>query len=371
MGNTRRKGGETLESFFCKTKIISGDGALSSLETLNAKRVMVVCDPFFFENGTAQRIAAFCKAQQSDIFHEVAPDPSVELAARGAAQARAFQPDWIVALGGGSAIDCAKAMRRFCGVQAGLAAVPTTSGSGSEVTDFAVLTHNGVKHPLVDDTLRPDVAILDASLVETLPKPLVADGGFDLISHAVESYVAANASAVTDALAQSAFCTALAHLSASYAGALSVRARIHTASTMAGMAFSQAGLGLCHAMAHALGGLFHIPHGRLNAILLPAVIEVNRHSAAEKYARLARAAGLGGSADAVAVRSLINTLVRLRREMELPATLAQAGIAPESVWRSSKSIVEATLADPCCASNPAKVEDFAVRRVLEEVAGRI
>ena len=146
---------------------------------------------------------------------------------------------------------------------------------------------------------------------------------------------------------------------------------MHLAATMAGMEFSQAGLGLCHAMAHALGGVFHVPHGRLNAILLPAVISCNAHAAGHKYAALARAAGIGGSADSVAVRNLKNSLIRLRRELDLPQTLAQAGVDPRQVWSETGRIVEATLADPCCRSNPMEVEDFLVRRILEEVTGRV
>ena len=124
-------------------------------------------------------------------------------------------------------------------------------------------------------------------------------------------------------------------------------------------------------MAHSLGGLFHVPHGRLNAILLPAVIQCNSHTAAEKYAHLARSAGLGGSADTIAVRNLKNALIRLRRELRLPETLAQAGVDPREVWHKSKDIVKATLEDPCCATNPLKAEDFMVRRILEEVTGRV
>ena len=138
---------------------------------------------------------------------------------------------------------------------------------------------------------------------------------------------------------------------------------------MAGMAFSQSGLGLCHAMAHALGGKFHIPHGRLNAILLPVVVETNSGANAH-YAQLARAAGLGGTADTVAVRNLKNTLIRLRKELQLPATLAQAGVSPRQVREATDSLVQAALSDPCCATNPMAPDDFLVRRILEEVTGR-
>ena len=176
---------------------------------------------------------------------------------------------------------------------------------------------------------------------------------------------------MTDLLAREAFSSAFASLPASYAGNKTVRLKVHLASTMAGLSFTHAGLGLCHAMAHALGGRFHIPHGRLNAILLPSVIGVNANVCGKKYAELARAAGLGGSAETIALRNLKNGLVRLRKELDLPQTLVQAGVDRRSLWRSVDEIVEATLADPCCKSNPMTVEDFVVRRILEEVTGRV
>lgn len=353
------------------TRIVSGSGAIRALKTLGARRLLLVTDPYFMKNGTAARVAAAAEAAETEIFDRVAPDPSVTLAAEGTARVKEFRPDVIAALGGGSAMDCAKAMAYFSGSDAKLAAIPTTSGSGSEVTDFAILTHGSVKHPLVDRHLRPELAILDDELLTELPPALVADAGFDALSHALESYVARNAGAFTDALAREAFCSVFGALPASFAGRREVRLRVHTAATMAGIAFTQAGLGLCHAMAHSLGGMFHVPHGRLNAILLPSVIGCNAPAAGEKYARLARAAGLGGSADAVALRNLKNALVRLRGELRLPATLAQAGVAPMRVWREADAIVAAALADPCCETNPVRVEDFMVRQILEEVTGRV
>ena len=359
-----------MEQFECKTKIISGPGAVSALAELGAKRLFLVTDPYFAKNGTAERIAKITGAAETEVFDQVAPDPSVALAAEGTARVKAFRPDVIVALGGGSAMDLAKAVSWFSGEKMALVAIPTTSGSGSEVTDFAILTHNHVKHPLVDPRLRPNMAILDSDLLKELPPGLVADTGFDVLAHAVEAFVASNAGAVTDALAKDAFCACFATLSASFAGRQEVRLRLHQAATMAGMAFTQAGLGLCHALSHSLGGVFHVPHGRLNAILLPAVIVTNAHVAAGRYAVLARAAGLGGSADTVAVRNLRSALVRLRSDLKLPGTLQAAGIAPRELWENMERIVKATLEDPCCATNPLTVEDFMVRRILEEVTGR-
>lgn len=352
------------------TKIVSGDGALEALREFGAERVLVVCDPFFQENGWGQRVAEATGAARWEIFHKVAPDPTVTLAAEGTGVLKALEPELVVALGGGSAMDLAKAMVYFSGTGAALAAVPTTSGSGSEVTDFAILTHNGVKHPLVDGKLRPRMAVLDTRVLDSLPKSLIADGGFDAICHGVEAYVAKNAGAISDCLALEAFRRVMALLPASWGGDKSCRLRIHEASTMAGMAFSQAGLGLCHAASHVLGGRFHVPHGRLNAILLPPVISCNAHAAGDRYARMAQEAGMIGSAQTLGVRNLKNALVKLRRELNMPGSLREAGVDPRQLRSEMDSLVKAVMEDPCCATNPIKVEPFMVRAVLEEAAGR-
>jgi alcohol dehydrogenase class IV len=237
------------------------------------------------------------------------------------------------------------------------------------VTDFAILTHNGVKHPLIDEKICPAVAILDSDLLESLPKKLIADTGFDVLSHAAESYVATDHSPFTDALAEASFAAVLQKLPASFNGDKTCRLEIHCCATMAGVAFTRAGLGLVHALSHSLGGEFHIPHGRLNAILLPAVIEHNK-SARHKYAALARRAGLPGVSDTVAVRNLKNALCRLRQELEMPDSLASAGVSPAQIWEKREKLIQATLADPCCGTNPEPVTAETVQAVLEEVIGR-
>lgn len=357
-----------MEEFSCKTKIISGLGAIWELGKLGIQRVLIVADPYFQNTDLPDKLKIATKAEVCEFFFQVTPDPSVELAAKGTALVQAFRPDTVIALGGGSAMDCAKAMVYFSGLSARLVAIPTTSGSGSEVTDFAVLTHGDSKHPLVDGALQPEVAILDGNLLNTLPQSLVADAGYDIVAHAVESYVATGAGAISESLARDAFSVAYTALPASFAGATRVRQRIHLAATMAGIAFSQSGLGLCHAMSHALGGRFHVAHGRLNAILLPAVVEVNVSSHA-KYAELARGAGLGGTADVMAVRNLKNALIRLRKELQLPQTLAQAGISPRQLQQEKGAIIKASLSDPCCATNPVKPDEALVGRVLDQVSG--
>lgn len=359
-----------MQQFYCKTRVIFGKDARQWLSGHKWERLLLVTDPYFVQSGWAQRIADAVDAGRKEIWDKVKPDPSVELAAEGTAQMRQLKPDLLVALGGGSAMDTAKAMRYFAGEDVTFVAIPTTSGSGSEVTDFAILTHGDVKQPLVDRRLQPDTALLLPELTEKLPPSLIADGGFDALSHAAESFVAKNANPITQAMAASSFSAVFAQLTASYRGDTSVREKIHLASTMAGMAFSQSGLGLCHALAHALGGMFHIPHGRLNAILLPEVISCNAAAAGAEYAKLARMAGLGGSADTIGVRNLRNGLLRLRKELHLPATLKEAGVPPQKLWHYQGAIVEAALKDPCMQTNPVNCEAFQLRRILEAVSGR-
>jgi len=357
-----------MEVFSCTTKIVSGPGAIRELKQLRAKRLLVVAAPFFKETDVPRRLQSAAGADSVAYFYEVTGEPSVELAAKGTALVQKFKPDTVVAVGGGSVMDCAKAMVYFSGLCIPLVAIPTTSGSGSEVTDFSVLSHGGSKHPLVDKALQPVMAILDGDLLRTLPKTLIADAGYDVIVHGVESFVATGAGAMTKALARDAFITAYENLPASYHGDTGVRQDIHTAAAMAGVAFSQSGLGLCHAIAHALGGRFHIAHGRLNAILLPAVVEHNT-TAYGAYAELGRSAGFGGAAEAVAVRNFRNGLLRLRKELQMPQTLAQAGIPSREVAEATPAIVKAALEDPCCATNPVPPTEMMVRQILGQVTG--
>ena len=356
-----------MERFECKTKIFSGPDGLQILPTLHIKRLLIVADPFFCQNGTVNHIAHLSGAAAVEVFDNVTPDPSVSLVAAGTHLVQSFAPDALLALGGGSALDCGKAMAYFSGLRPLLIAVPTTSGSGSEVTDFAILTHDGVKHPLIDPALQPDVAILDESLLSSLPGKLIAETGFDLISHAVESWVATGAGTISRCLATHALQTALSHLHSSFSGDKTHRLAIHQAATMAGMAFRSAGLGICHSISHALGGTFHIPHGQLNAILLPAVMEANAAAHGEVYCRLAQALGFGNSS--MGLRNLKNALLRLRRQLKLPENLAQAGIPAGQLQQQLPDIVAAALADSCSKTNPVAVDEDLVRRVLQAVAG--
>ena len=358
-----------MQVFDCKTKIVSGEDALSWLDKHHCRCLLVVTDPYFRQNGWADRIAGRVQAEKREFFDKVKPDPTVELAAEGTALMRQLQPDMLIALGGGSAMDTAKAMVYFAGENVKFIAIPTTSGSGSEVTNFAILTHGAVKHPLIDKRILPDVAILAEELVEKLPPSLVADGGFDVLSHALEAFVATNATTMTRALAAGAFRQTLKHLPASFRGEISVRKQIHQASNMAGIAFAQSGLGMCHALSHSLGGIFHIPHGRLNGILLPEVVARNSVAAGREYGEIARMAGIEGSADRICARNLRNTLTGLRKELRLPATLKEAGVQRGELYRHMDEIVTAALADPCMQTNPVKADREMLLSVLQAVSG--
>ena len=369
LGILVHKGGETVSNFTCKTKIITGRGSVARLKELGIHRLLMVADPYFVQNGTAENLAKLTGAAETELFSKIEPDPSVELTAMGTAVVKRFQPDTVVALGGGSAMDCAKAMAYFASHKGSFVAIPTTSGSGSEVTDFAILTSQGCKHPLVDESLVPDVAILDADLLDKLPQKLIADTGFDVLAHAVEALAAKNSGLFTQTLSKTAFSVVYGNLRASHAGNRSVRQCIHEASAMAGVAFSQSGLGLCHSISHVLGGMFHVPHGRLNAIFLPGVIRTNAHLCADRYAGLARFAGIPGASDTMAVRNLCTGLERLRRDLAMPGTLKEAGVDPRQLRADMPRLVEQILQDPCSQTNPIPAEDFMVRRLLEGASG--
>lgn len=336
-----------MQEFVLSTRICLGKDALDVLKTLGAARALLVTDAFFAQNGTAERICALCGCE-TQIFSKVQPDPPLSLIAEGVGQMQAFCPDVLIALGGGSAIDCAKGMLSMSGSGAKFVAIPTSSGTGSEVTSFAILTHDGVKHPLVDEILRPYMAILDDSLLAQLPKGLIADAGMDVIAHCVEAVAAKNANPFTQAMAISAYRTAAELLPRSFDADSSVRGAIHAAATMAGIAFDNAGLGACHALSHALGGAFHLAHGRLNGILLPHVIQYNIAHA--PYTLLAP--------------NLRFVVTRLRRRLQLPDTLTAAGLKLEEVLRQANAICEAAMHDPCTASNPRPMSCEAYQSIL-------
>lgn len=363
-------------------------------------RVIIVTDPAMVQFGYAEKLEYHLRKRQTpvaiEIFSEVEPDPSVETVERGVALMRNFKPDCIIALGGGSAMDAAKGMWLFyedpdadfqglkqkfldirkriykfpvLGKKAKFVAIPTTSGTGSEVTSFSVITdkQNGnTKYPLADYELTPDVAIIDPEFVLTLPKGLVADTGMDVLTHAIEAYVSILASDYSDGLAIKAIQLVFEYLEKSYNGDPVAREKMHNASTIAGMAFSNAFLGLNHSMAHKWGAEFHTPHGRTNAILLPHVIRYNASKptkfvsfpkydhfvADQRYAEIARILGLPARTTEEGVNSLIKAIQELNKKLNLPASFQEAGIDAKAFEAKVDYLADRAFEDQCTPANP-------------------
>ena len=361
-----------METFRLKTAVSFGTGALAALEELSGQRVMVVTDNFLAGSGLLEKVMARLSGCAVETFTGVEPDPPLEVVARGARALADFGPQAVVAFGGGSALDCAKAMVEYgkklgAPAETALWAVPTTAGTGSEVTSFAVLTDSkkGVKYPLVSEDLLPCRAVLDPVLLAGVPAGVTADTGMDVLTHAAEAYVAKGANVYTDALAEKAFVLAWRSLPAAFAGDQGARGEMLLASNLAGLAFNGAGLGLCHSMAHALGGKFHVPHGRLNAMLLPHVIRFNAgdSGAAGRYAGLARLCGLTPTA-----RGLAFAVQRLCISLGQPDRLTACGVEPGQVRTCGDEVAAAALADPCAPSNPRSATAQDVRAILRELA---
>ena len=284
-----------MKSFDIRTKIYFGDEALDRLVDIPYHRVMIITDPYVVQSGMIGMITSRLAQgeKEFEIFKEVVPDPPIEKVAVGVQALLQYRPEAIVAVGGGSAIDSAKAIREFAAradqnmTSIALIAVPTTSGTGSEVTSFSVISDpvEQVKYPLVSDSLLPTEAILDASLTRSVPPSITADTGMDVFTHALEAYVSTNNTEFSSALSEKAIEIVGGFLLRAYLDGNDTHARkkMHVASCLAGLAFNSASLGINHSMAHQLGARFHIPHGRANAMLLPYIIEFN--STINKYSR--------------------------------------------------------------------------------------
>ena len=372
---------------------------LSKMPDVN--RVVIVTDPMMVQLGYVDKVIYHLKKRMNniavDVFSDVEPDPSVETVMNGAAFMRTFKPDTIIALGGGSPIDAAKGMWIFyeypdldfnglklkfmdirkrtfkfpkLGKLAKLVAIPTTSGTGSEVTAFTVITDkkNNIKYPLADYELTPDVAILDPSFVMSVPKNVTADTGVDVLTHAIEAYVSIMANDFTDALAIKAIQLVFEYLPMAYEDGKNkvAREKMHNASTIAGMAFTNAFLGINHSLAHKLGGEFHIPHGRANAILLPHVIRYNAAKpkkfaafpnykefiADQKYAQIAKAIGLQGSSTEEYVNSLAAAVEKLSEALGIPKTISDCGINEKTFNEHLDELANRAFEDQCTSANP-------------------
>lgn len=360
--------------FSIKPEVYFQAGALEYLTTLQAERALLVTDPFMVKAGYADKIQKIlnCSVGECAVFSEVRPDPPIEIVAQGAAMVAALKPDLVIALGGGSSIDAAKSILFFAERIAGgedslrrkplFIAIPTTSGTGSEVTSFSVMTVGSKKVPLVHQDLLPDVALLDAEFVRSAPPSITADTAIDALTHAIEAYASTDASDFSDALAEKAIRMIFDHLLTAYRNGADMAARtaLHHASCLAGMAFTNASLGINHSMAHALGGAFHIPHGRANAVLLPYVIAYNAGlgeagtdcPAAGRYAQLAELLRLPAASKEEGVASLIGAAKALLRLTDTPLSLADLGIGLESFEARLEEMCKAALEDACTRTNP-------------------
>lgn len=357
-----------LDKFDLHTKIFIGSASFDKMLE-QRRRVFIVTDKFMHESGRVSYLTDKIKAEGAkwEIFSDVTPDPDIETVTAGVAKILEFQPDTVIALGGGSPIDAAKAIVYFAAKQIDLrdcpfVAVPTTSGTGSEVSKFAVITDRarGIKYPLIDDTLLPDYAVLDAELTCSVPPKVTADTGLDVLTHAIEAFVCTEANAFTDALAEKSVKLVDHYLLLAYKEPDNREARqgMHNASCLAGAAFSNAGLGLCHSMAHAMGAQFHIPHGRANAILLPVVMSFNAGCettltpVATRYAELASLIGMGATSMRQSALNLIHMVRRLQQRMGVPQCIKDAGVSAEDFEAALDTMADAALADRCTATNP-------------------
>lgn len=367
------------------------------------ERAFIVTDPTMVQLGNVDKILYYLRKREqychAEIYSDVEPDPDVETIMRGVEAMRTFQPDVIIALGGGSAMDAAKGMWLFyehpdttfdglkqkfmdirkraykfprLGEKSQMVCIPTTSGTGSEVTSFSVITdrkNGNIKYPLADYSLTPSVAIIDPQFVTSLPKSATAFTGLDVLTHAIEAYVSVMASDYTDGLALQAIDMVFTYLPRAYkngATDLEAREKMHNASCIAGMAFTNAFLGLNHSMAHKLGGEYHIPHGLANALLLPYICQYNAQKptkfatfpkyekfiADQKFAKIAKMIGVGGKTTEESVNNLIKAIRELTNEVGIEFGIKNQGVDEKVFFNSLQSLAERAHEDQCTTANP-------------------
>lgn len=391
-----------MQWFKVPEKIYFEAGSIQYLEKMpDIERAFIVTDESMVKLGYVDKILYHLRKRQqyvhSEIFSEVESDPSFDTIKKGVKAMESFQPDVVIALGGGSPIDAAKGMWLFyeypdadaeglklkfmdirkrtykfpkLGKKCKMVAIPTTSGTGSEVTSFAVITdkEKNKKYPLADYELTPDVAIVDPDLVMSLPKSITADTGMDVLTHAIEAYVSNMASDYTDGLAEKASELVVKYLEIAYDDGTNkvAREKMHNASTIAGMAFTNAFLGINHSLAHKIGAEFHLPHGRINAILLPYVIKYNSSKptkfvsfpkyeyfiADEKYYELAKKLGLKADSKEEAINSLIEKIKEMNEHMNIPKSFQEAGIEEQEFLAKVDMLADRAFEDQCTTANP-------------------
>ncbi|MDR0880848.1 MAG: iron-containing alcohol dehydrogenase [Clostridioides sp.] len=380
-----------MKEFSISTQIYFGEGAVDRLSEIKGKKVLVVCDSFIRTSDIFTKVNEKLSNCTVDVFSEIVPDPPVETVALGIQKLEGCGAQIIVALGGGSAIDGAKAIveyyNRLHGMKSEIEefyAIPTTSGTGSEVTEYAVITNReeGIKYPLVGKSLLPSVAILEPEFTVSVPGAITADTGMDVITHAIEAYVANGATDFSDALAEKALTLAVRFLPQAFADGndLVAREKLHNASCLAGIAFNSAGLGITHSLAHAIGGKLHVSHGRSNAIILPHVLRFNAglddvvgsdyRLTAKKYQRLAKLLKLTAINVNIGVNNLVKCIVELQNQLGIPTTLEEQGVDLELLNESREDIIDAAMADVCTSANPVTVSRQDLAKIIDEITVR-
>ena len=369
--------------------IYHGKGSLEILKGLKGKKAIIVVG-----GGSMKRFGFLQKVEdhlheagiETKLFEGVEPDPSVETVMKGAEIMRDFQPDLIVAMGGGSPIDAAKAMWIFYEYpdftfeqavvpfglpelrqKAKFIAIPSTSGTATEVTAFSVITDYKakIKYPLADFNITPDIAIVDPDLAQTMPAKLVAHTGMDALTHAIEAYTATLHTNFTDPLALKAINMVEENLINSFNGDAEARNLMHEAQCLAGMAFSNALLGIVHSMAHKVGAVFHIPHGCANAIFLSYVIDYNRKSCEDRYGDIARSLGLEGKDNKELTDKLIELINEFNNKLNIPHSMKEYGITEADFKANLKFIAHNAVLDACTGSNPRTIDDETMEKLFE------
>ena len=385
-----------MSRFTLPRDIYHGPGSLSEIAKLKGKKAFVVTGGGSMKRfGFLRKTLEFLReaGMETHVFEGVEPDPSVETVRRGAEEMKIFCPDWIVAIGGGSPIDAAKAMWAFyehpdisfeslctpfsfpeLRQKAHFCAIPSTSGSATEVTAFSVITdyEKGIKYPLADFNITPDVAVVDPDIAQTMPPKLAAHTGMDAFTHAVEAYVSTLHSEFTDPLALRAISLVSEYLIDSFGGERTAREKMHYAQCLAGMAFSNALLGITHSMAHKTGAAFsggHIVHGCANAMYLPKVIRFNSRTpeAKKRYADIARSLGLAGSHEEELVSSLIGRIEEMNSQLSIPSCIKdyEGGIISEEEFEEKlPSVARLAVEDACTLSNPRKINAGEMEELL-------
>lgn len=371
-----------MNKFILKPEIYYGNNAINYLKKLKGKKACIVTDKFMVDLGFVEKVTKILDEMGITyrVFAEVEADPSRETVLRGLNHIIEQKPDTLIAIGGGSPIDAAKAIMFFCIktkeklveteliTKPWFVAIPTTSGTGSEVTSYAVITDKktNTKIPLTENIMLPDVAILDYELTKTMPPSVTADTGMDVLTHAIEAYVSKSASDYTDVYAEKAIEIVFDYLNKAYENGedLEARGKMHNASCMAGIAFCNASLGINHSLAHALGGTFHLPHGRSNALFLPYVVRFNaglnqskieNPEVAKKYQAIARVIGLPADTLLEGVLSISEGIRIMNQRFNIPTTIKEFGIEKHEFAKHVEDMAKSALEDICTSGNPRKV----------------